>query len=567
MRCRLRDVFDCAIITYTFIIIEDIICCDNSSLVTLFCVIFYKILYIRFKNTTCFPHPYNQINTNGILTFNNKYPTFVNHPFPLELPSIAPFYSNVDTTNADENTTISFFESDDPALLDQLDFSIYNAFPEDTAFKGIGAFVATWSNVGANKGQGDRTNSFQAIICSSEDKTYVQFVYPEHAIEWIQAELGESVLADVRAQAGFTSEVGQYLTLPGSGKDNVKYLSELSNHGEKGSWWFLVGPLNADANIVQPHDDLGEDGEQEAVKQTCASHGLRCHLNAVCTDNELGFCCKCSDSFYGNGYQCLKRDQPVRVAGQLSGQLGAERLDSPLQSYVSVPDGRTYTAIRSLTNEAGFKLQLLQLLSGPIGWLFAKPTDSTQGVLENGFQLTGGKFNHTATIRFHGSERQVAISQQFFGMDAWDQLKVDIAIDGDLPDIPIESKVVFPDFVEELVYADDTTLRSIGTYGIRVDEEELKFSVIQQIDFERCPFTVDTKPLAERPTFFNQVFKITSAFTVKENALRIGESNKVTERRDSNACTDGTAVCGVTSVCVPLELDSYEVSRKTCKHA
>lgn len=387
----------------------------------------------------------------------------------------------------------------------------------------------------------------------------MQFVYPEHGIEWIQAEIGDSGLADVRAQAGFSSEVETYFTLPGSGEENVKFLSESSNHGEKGSWWFLVGPLSVDSNIVQPNVVVDDDN-REAVKQTCETHASRCHVNAVCSDTELGFCCKCSATFYGNGYQCLKKDQPVRVAGLLTGRLGSERLESPIQAYVSVPDGRTYTAIRSLTNEPGFKLQLLQLLTGPIGWLFAKPTGSSSGLLRNGFELTGGKFNHTATIRFHQSERQAAITQRFTGMDSWDQLKVDIEIDGDLPDAIVNSEVVFPDFVEELIYKGNSTLRSLGTYNLKLNDEEITFSVIQQIDFEGCPFEQDVVPFEDRPIIYNQVSKITSAFTEKESALRIMQSNKVTEHRDSNPCTDGTADCGESSVCVHVERDLYEVS-------
>lgn len=386
----------------------------------------------------------------------------------------------------------------------------------------------------------------------------MQFVYPANGIEWIQADIGESGLADVRAQAGFSSEIETYFTLPGSGEENVRFLSESSNHGEMGSWWFLVGPLNVDSNIVQPIQPTELVATYEDVKQSCETHGHRCHANALCTNTELGFCCKCHTQFYGNGFHCLKKDQPVRVAGDLTGRLGSDKLESPIQAYVSVQDGRTYTAIRSLTKESGFKLQLLQMLTGPIGWLFAKPTGSVE-VMKNGYELTGGKFNHTATVRFHASDRQVAITQRFLGMDAWDQLKVAIEIDGDLPDTPTNSSVVFPDFVEELVYKEANVLRSLGTYNLQLNDQDLSYSVIQQIDFERCPFDEDTTPLADRPVSYNKVYKITSSYTEKENALRFGESNKVTEQRDSNPCTDGTAVCGDSSVCVHVEHDVYEV--------
>lgn len=61
-----------------------------------------------------------QINTNGILTFSGEYSNFVNFPFPIEYPAIAPFYANVDTTRTQEHdsATISYFQSKDPEDLE-----------------------------------------------------------------------------------------------------------------------------------------------------------------------------------------------------------------------------------------------------------------------------------------------------------------------------------------------------------------------------------------------------------------------------------------------------------------
>lgn len=289
-------------------------------------------------------------------------------------------------------------------------------------------------------------------------------------------------MIDVRAQAGFVSEVGQFLTLPGSGKDNVKYLSALSNHNQKGSWWFIVGPLSIGSEIVQPDDRLHQPEIEHTANPTCATHGLRCHTNAICVDNEIGFCCKCRDHFYGNGFNCLQSDQAVRVAGRLHGKLGDEEIDTQIQAYVSMQDGRSYTAVTSLSPTLGFQLQVLQLLAGPIGFLFAKPTESSIP-LKNGYQLTGGKFNHTSTILFHGSDKKVVITQRFIGMNAWDQLEVDIEVNGDLPDTSFESTVKFPDLIEEFVYSTETSLRSIGTISIQVNDAELSYSVIQQVQY------------------------------------------------------------------------------------
>lgn len=59
-----------------------------------------------------------QVNDNGILTFGDEFPAFSNRPFPLEFSSIAQFYANVDTTDANETTSISYFQSTDVELLD-----------------------------------------------------------------------------------------------------------------------------------------------------------------------------------------------------------------------------------------------------------------------------------------------------------------------------------------------------------------------------------------------------------------------------------------------------------------
>lgn len=66
-----------------------------------------------------------QINTNGILTFMNEFPEFLNIQFPIEYPSISPFYSNVDITLGDASTRISYTQtSSDSNLLSRASSTI-----------------------------------------------------------------------------------------------------------------------------------------------------------------------------------------------------------------------------------------------------------------------------------------------------------------------------------------------------------------------------------------------------------------------------------------------------------
>lgn len=60
-------------------------------------------------------------------------------------------------------------------------------------------------------------------IISSQHDTYVEFLYPSNGLNWLQSDIGESGLPDIRPQSGFVAEDGRFYTLPGSGSDSVCY--------------------------------------------------------------------------------------------------------------------------------------------------------------------------------------------------------------------------------------------------------------------------------------------------------------------------------------------------------
>lgn len=102
-----------------------------------------------------------QINTNGVLTFNLEFAEYLNQPFPLEYPSIAPFYSNVDTSGANSSTFISLFQSESPEHLQKVNYLIRYAFTNKTDFEAKSIIVATWNNVGYYDSKTDKLNTFQ----------------------------------------------------------------------------------------------------------------------------------------------------------------------------------------------------------------------------------------------------------------------------------------------------------------------------------------------------------------------------------------------------------------------
>ncbi|XP_031633983.1 nidogen [Contarinia nasturtii] len=502
------------------------------------------------------------INTQGILTFGTELNGFLNEPFPLEYAAIAPFYSNVDTAGAGQDTSISFSKITSERNTRLAYETVRRNFAVSDNFRVVSVLVATWENVGHYRENNTEQNTFQvAIICGDQD-TFVEFLYPSNGLNWLQGDQGgESGLPDIRAQVGFIAEDGRFFTVVGSGTDNAKYLSELSNHGRPGSWIFRVGHIGFEKNIEQP--DQSRFFQQEAQHpRSCASGGkLKCHISAICRDTRLSFDCQCKHGFYGNGFNCIKNDVPLRVAGQITGKINNTPLKAQLQSYVVLSDGRTYTAISPLDNSIGQSSQLLWAFGYGIGWLFAKPLANDNA--PNGYQLTGGNLNHTTTIRFtnaDGSNNELLIVERFTGLNVWDQLAVEIEVNGNLPEIASNAVVALPDTSDNYQFLKENQIQSAGSGEITVNDQTINYTVNQVIDFETFreqsgePLnTLNTQP------FFNKVSKITAQYQDREAALRIGMINKVVRNSEVNPCTDGTATCNhENSVCVPDKPnDSY----------
>lgn len=424
-----------------------------------------------------------QVNTNGILTFVNDFPEFLNIPFPIEYPAISPFYSNVDISQDDGYSKISYYQSTDSNLLKRASSNIRSSFKNAQNFQANAILVVTWNNVpkwrGQNQERSSEKNTFQVAIISNEEDSYVEFLYPQNGIQWVQAETGESGLPDIRARAGFIAADGRYVALKGSGSDKVRHLTESSNFGQPGRWLYRVGKLLDSENIQEPDNNSAE--EENRTPSSCSEGGrLQCHSQATCVDQQNGFSCKCKDGFYGNGYSCISSRVPMRVTGSITGHVGSVDIHAQLQAYVVMVDGRVYTAISALNAESGPKIQILEIIGGVIGWLFAKPVGSTL----NGYQITGGKFNHTSNIRFQTGEN-LHITQRFVGLNLWDQLASEIEISGDVPVIQEGVKLHMEDFVEEYTSLGDTTLQAVTNHKIELSsgEPDIEFTSYQNVSF------------------------------------------------------------------------------------
>ncbi|XP_075166288.1 nidogen [Haematobia irritans] len=501
------------------------------------------------------------INTNGILTFNIEFPEYINQPFPFEYPSIAGFYSNVDTTAGNESTSITIFSTQDPEQLQKVSELVRYAYDEKADFEATEVIVATWKNVGYFDSKTDQLNTFQIALIVDDEDTFVQFIYPSGGLNWLQGENGPLGLPDIRAQAGFVAEDGRFFNLEGSGSENARFLVDKSNVGIAGVWLYRVGPVDYEQNVEAPTNEETFT-ESPTVSQTCSEAGQRvCNKNAMCVDKSEGYCCICNAGFYGNGNVCIKDDVPVRVTGSLMGELNGETINdgSKLQSYVVTADGRSYTAVTPISTELGSNMRLALPLVTSIGWLFAKPLNNTQ----NGYQLTGGEFVHTSKLSFETGE-VLLINQTYEGLNYWDQLSLKIDLHGQVPAIKPSVKLHMAEFTEEYEFVSENEVHSIQAHTIEIPEESrvIKFQLEQNIYFERCLVNEHSKYEIVGTSYMQKISKIMLDFFEKDQALRTSILTVAGVSAVSNACTDGTAVCGENMVCIPYD-DTY---RCDCLH-
>ncbi|XP_030387552.1 nidogen-1 [Scaptodrosophila lebanonensis] len=498
------------------------------------------------------------INTNGILTFNVEFAEYLNQPFPLEYPSIAPFYSNVDTSDSDENSSITLFETNDSGALYKAQQLIRYAFSEEQDFEARQLIVATWRNVGYFDSKTDRVNTFQVALIVNEEQTFVQFIYPEGGLNWLQGEAGSLGLPDIRAQAGFVAEDGRYFNLNGSGSENARFLSESTNLGVPGVWLYAAGPLAEGENVRIP-DNAETRTESPALAQTCNANSHQCDTHAQCHDKAEGYCCVCQPGYYGNGRACIANDVPIRVTGSLEGDLNGVPVDerAKLQSYVVTSDARSYTAVNPVSTELGAQLRLVLPLLTTIGWLFAKPV----GGAVNGYQLTGGHYVHTSRIQYDSGE-VLLVNQTFEGLNYWDQLDVKITLHGSVPQVSHSEPLHLADYTDEYRFVRPGELHSEYSHQLELSQEQrvIGCQVEQTIIYQSCLRDDDADPTDT--SVLQKVSKIVLDYSERDQALRTSAVNKIGVDAESNACTDGSAQCGENAVCVPYD-DTY---RCDCRH-
>ncbi|XP_059051418.1 nidogen-like [Achroia grisella] len=486
------------------------------------------------------------VNNFGIISFRADIPSFLNAEFPLPYPSIAAFYTNVDTS---ESGAVYYRETDESHVLSKAEESVQDNFHDYYDFKPTSVFIATWLDVTFKSTDIQKqTNSFQIAVISNGTESFVELLYPDREIQWIQREPEELSLPDAKAQVGFVSEDGRVYTIRNSGSDQVRNVVAWSNTQQPGKYVFRVGNIPLEGEIAIPDQYNQTDFDFEEESKTCAQSGPSlCHTRARCVDYEAGICCQCNEGFYGNGKSCVKDDVPLRVHGKLNGRINGVNLeDVDIQAYVVVSDGRSYTALTQVPPIIGNTLLFLTVLDTTIGWLFAK----TIGGAKNGYQLTGSLFNHTANIYFPGTNNLVTINQEYLGHDVFDQITIRVFVEGTLPPLLNDTKLDISEFQEQYTIDEPGLVHSQSTrkFKDRRTSQEYEQTVSQSFTYSPCRFAPFSQEDKKQTTLI--ITKNYLGYEIAENIVRYGTSNKVTPIGLENPCTGGQNTCGPHSTCV-----------------
>eukprot|EP00106_Octopus_bimaculoides_P008125 XP_014775567.1 PREDICTED: alpha-tectorin-like [Octopus bimaculoides] len=166
---------------------------------------------------------YNSIfvNNNGHLTFETELPNYQSMLIiPTGFKMIAPFLADVDTSRTGR---VYYRETQNRDLIFKIQSLIARHFPS-VRFRARSLFIATWHEVGYFSQKYDKTNTFQVVIASSGDDSFVLFNYDDK-IEWIKGE-GKGPHPDPPVQMGFDSGADHYQRLPYSGSDEAAYVAK-----------------------------------------------------------------------------------------------------------------------------------------------------------------------------------------------------------------------------------------------------------------------------------------------------------------------------------------------------
>lgn len=71
--------------------------------------------------------------------------------------------------------------------------------------------------------------------------------------------------------------------------------------------------------------------------------------------------------------------------------------------------------------------------------------------------------------------------QRFKGLNAWDQLAVEIEVNGNLPSVSPSSSITFSDTTDAYAFQGENKIQSDGSGTITIDDQNFTFNINQAV--------------------------------------------------------------------------------------
>ena len=217
------------------------------------------------------------VNNNGNITFQSSLSNFTPFAFPSGNQIIAPYFADVDTTGSpdvsgDGLDDVYFSERTNQTDLGVISTIVNQAF--GGGFTATSAFVATWDHVGYFASHVDKLNTFQVVLTTDGEQSFVIFHYLDNGMQWEAGDADGGVGGFIplggtgtSATAGFDAgDNVNFSTIPGSLMPGIStLLHNGSNVSVPGQWVFqvntsvvssppvLIGDINND-NVINAVD-------------------------------------------------------------------------------------------------------------------------------------------------------------------------------------------------------------------------------------------------------------------------------------------------------------------------
>ncbi|XP_053908627.1 sushi, nidogen and EGF-like domain-containing protein 1 isoform X2 [Cuculus canorus] len=181
------------------------------------------------------------VNNNGVVSFDARVAQYTPDPFPLAdgRPFVAPYWADVDNVLGGE---VFYRETTQEALLERVTENINRYFPT-VPFAAAWAFVATWDHVAYYGSNTNKGNTFQALLTSNGETSFIVLNYWD--IQWTTGAASDgdpdTGLGGTPAHAGFNSgDETNFYNIPGSQSDAIINITMTSNVNVPGRWVFQV---------------------------------------------------------------------------------------------------------------------------------------------------------------------------------------------------------------------------------------------------------------------------------------------------------------------------------------